>query len=144
MRLALVLLARCFAWRETLTIVQLATLVRWHRQAFHLLWRWRSQPGRPRLPAEFQQLIAATARDNLTWGEERIAAELLLKLGLRVSPRTVRRYMARGNGGGGHRATGHSILVVPRNVGRDGVASAEEDCGSPARVAVTTRVPLED
>jgi putative transposase len=26
-------------------------------------------------------------------GEERIAAELLLKLGLRVSPRTVRRYM---------------------------------------------------
>ena len=27
------------------------------------------------------------------WGEERIAAELLLKLGIRVSPRTVRRYM---------------------------------------------------
>jgi hypothetical protein len=25
------------------------------------------------------------------WGEERIAAELLLKLGIRVSPRTVRR-----------------------------------------------------
>src|SRR5215468_7905624 len=33
------------------------------------------------------------ARDNLTWGQERIANELLLKLGLRVSPRTVRRYM---------------------------------------------------
>jgi putative transposase len=29
-------------------------------------------------------------------GEERIAAELLLKLGLRVSPRTVRRYMPPG------------------------------------------------
>src|SRR6516225_5104853 len=28
-----------------------------------------------------------------TWGEERIAAELLLKLHIRVSPRTVRRYM---------------------------------------------------
>ena len=41
------------------------------------------------------------ARDNPTWGEERIAAELLLKLGLRVSPRTVRRYMARGTGGRG-------------------------------------------
>ena len=27
------------------------------------------------------------------WGEERIAAELRLKLGLCVSPRTVRRYM---------------------------------------------------
>jgi hypothetical protein len=29
------------------------------------------------------------ARENLSWGEERIANELLLKLGLRVSPRTV-------------------------------------------------------
>jgi transposase InsO family protein len=33
------------------------------------------------------------ARENLTWGEERIANELLLKLGLRVSPRTVRKYL---------------------------------------------------
>ena len=33
---------------------------------------------------------------NRTWGEERIAAELLVKLGIRVSPRTVRRYMPSG------------------------------------------------
>jgi hypothetical protein len=33
------------------------------------------------------------ARENPTWGEERIANELLLKLGLRVSPRAVRKYM---------------------------------------------------
>ena len=33
------------------------------------------------------------AHDNPTWGQERIANELLLKLGLRVSPRTVRKYM---------------------------------------------------
>jgi putative transposase len=32
---------------------------------------------------------------NRTWGEERIAAELRLKLGLTVSPRTVCRYMPR-------------------------------------------------
>jgi len=32
---------------------------------------------------------------NRTWGEERIAAELRLKLGLTVSPRTVRRYKPR-------------------------------------------------
>jgi len=32
-------------------------------------------------------------RKNCTWGEERIAAELCLMLGLTVSPRTVRRYM---------------------------------------------------
>jgi hypothetical protein len=33
---------------------------------------------------------------NATWGEERIAAELRLKLGLCVSPRPVRRYMPQG------------------------------------------------
>ena len=33
------------------------------------------------------------AAENPLWGEERIANELLLKLGLRVSPRTVRKYM---------------------------------------------------
>ena len=31
--------------------------------------------------------------ENPTWGQERIANELLLKLGLKVSPRTVRKYM---------------------------------------------------
>jgi hypothetical protein len=33
------------------------------------------------------------AANNVTWGEERIGAELLLKLTIRLSPRTVRRYM---------------------------------------------------
>lgn len=42
-----------------------------------------------------QELIAEMTRANCTSGEERIAAELLLKLGISVSPRTVRRYMAR-------------------------------------------------
>jgi len=32
-------------------------------------------------------------RDNPTWGEERIANELLVKLGIQVSPRTVRKYL---------------------------------------------------
>jgi hypothetical protein len=38
-----------------------------------------------------QNLIAHMARANQTWAEERIAAELLLKLGISVSPRTARR-----------------------------------------------------
>jgi transposase InsO family protein len=49
-----------------------------------------------------QRLIADMAAHNQTWGEERIAAELRVKLGLTVSPRTVRRYMPsrpRGRGG---------------------------------------------
>ena len=33
------------------------------------------------------------ATNNPTWGEERIADELLLKLGIRISPLTVRRYI---------------------------------------------------
>jgi len=49
--------------------------------------------GRPRIPAELRALIREMALSNVTWGEERIANELLLKLGIRVSPRTVRKYM---------------------------------------------------
>jgi putative transposase len=39
---------------------------------------------------------SSRATANRTWGEERIASELLLKLGIRVSPRTVRRYIPTG------------------------------------------------
>ncbi len=87
-RLTLVLLSKLFAWREALTIVKPHTLIRWHRKGFRLLWRWKSKPrGRPRIPPNLQRLIAEMAGDNPTWGEERIAAELLLKLGIRISPR---------------------------------------------------------
>jgi transposase InsO family protein len=92
-RLALVWLGQWFDWRQALSVVQPETFIRWHRQRFRLLWRWKSQPGRPPIPAELQALIREMARDNPTWGQERIANELLLKLGLRVSPRTVRKYM---------------------------------------------------
>ena len=40
------------------------------------------------------------SRDNSLWGEERIANELLVKLGIKVSPRTVRKYMRRKPGRG--------------------------------------------
>src|SRR5215510_14841891 len=76
-----------------LRIVQPETFIRWHRKGFRLFWRWKSKLGRPRIPTELQALIRQMAHDNPTWGQERIANELLLKLGLRVSPRTVRRYM---------------------------------------------------
>ena len=92
-RIALVLLSRLFHWRDALVIVQPQTLVRWHRQGFRLFWRWKSRPGRPPLPVELRQLIREMAVSNPSWGEERIANELLLKLGVRVSPRTVRKYI---------------------------------------------------
>jgi putative transposase len=92
-RITLVWLSRFFDWRKVLVIVQPATLIRWHRQGFRWFWRWRSKPGRPALPKDLQALIRRMALENPTWGQERIANELLLKLGLKVSPRTVRKYM---------------------------------------------------
>jgi putative transposase len=92
-RMTLSWLTRWFDWRRALTIVQPATLIRWHRQGFRSFWRWTSRPGRPPIPADLQALIRRMAQDNPIWGEERIANELLLKLGLRVSPRTVRKYL---------------------------------------------------
>jgi hypothetical protein len=92
-RLALVWLGRWFDWRQVLALVQPATFLRWHRQGFQLFWHWQSCPGRPRIPTELQVLIRQMTQDNPTWGQERMANELLLKLGLRVSPRTVRKYM---------------------------------------------------
>jgi len=92
-RITLVVLSRLVDWRQLLVIVKPDTLIRWHRKAFRLFWRWRSKgPGR-RNPAHLRRLIAQMATANRTWGEERIAAELLVKLGIQVSPRTVRRYM---------------------------------------------------
>lgn len=93
-RLSMVLLSRLFAWQQALVSVKPETFLSWHRRGFRLLWKWKSRPrGRPRLPEEIQNLIRRMARENPTWGEERIAAELLLKLGIRLSARTVRRYM---------------------------------------------------
>jgi putative transposase len=59
-------------------------------------------------------LIAAMAGANATWGEERIAATLHLKLGLSVSPRTVRRYMPRG-GRSPDRLSSHQWSTFVRN-----------------------------
>lgn len=61
------------------------------------------------------------ATANRTWGEERIAAELRVKLGICVSPRTIRRYMRRSFPcHRGPRSQGWSIFV--RNHAREVLA----------------------
>lgn len=112
-RIALVALSYLIEWRRVLTVVRPDTLIRWHRKGFQLFWRWKSRPrGRPRVPADLQRLIANMAAANCTWGEERIASELLVKLGIRVSPRTVRRYMPTGGAPRtGTRSQGWSTFV---------------------------------
>jgi len=92
-RVSLAMLSRLFDWRDALFVVRPETLIRWHRAGWRLFWRCKSRPGRPPIPLELRQVIRRMATENPLWGEERIANELLLKLGLGVSPRTVRKYM---------------------------------------------------
>jgi len=90
-------LSRMFPWSNSLMNVKPDTLIRWQRKGFRLFWRWKSKPtGRPRLPKDLRKLIREIAADNPIWGEERIANELKLKLGIRVSPRTVGKYLRDG------------------------------------------------
>jgi hypothetical protein len=106
-RVALVWLSQWFNWPSALIVVQPETFRRWRRQGCHLFWRGTSCPGRPPIPVELQGLIRQMARDNLTWGQRRIANELRLKLGLRVSPRTIRKYLPTHLDG----APGHRVLA---------------------------------
>ena len=84
-------------WTRHLRIVQPETVIAWHRKGWRLYWTWRSHTrlGRPRLGAEVRGLIADMSRDNRLWGTERIRGELL-KLGIVVSNRSIRRYRWRG------------------------------------------------
>jgi transposase InsO family protein len=95
-RLAMLLLAKLFDWKNALVNVKTSTFLGWHHKAFQIFWRWKSQGGRPRLPRDIQRLIAEMASNNPTWGQERIADELSLKLGILVSPRTVKKYWPQG------------------------------------------------
>jgi transposase InsO family protein len=119
----MVWLSHWFDWRSALRIVKPETFIRWHRQGFRLFWRWKSKPGRPALPKDLQALIRRMALENPTWGQERMANELLLKLGLRVSPRTVRKYMpSHGVGGPGTRCPSQRWSTFIRNQAKGIVA----------------------
>jgi hypothetical protein len=106
-------LARCLCrdWRRNLVLVRPETVVGWHRRGWRLFWRWRSRCplGRPRLSPEVRDLIATVSNDNPLWGTERIRGELL-KLGVVVSNRSIRRYRRRSP-----RPTGQTWRALLRN-----------------------------
>ena len=87
----------CAGWREHLRLVTPDTVVRWHRLGWRLFRRWksRSRGGRAQLSPEVQDLIRTMSGENRLWGTERIRGELL-KLGIAVSNRSIRRYRWRG------------------------------------------------
>src|SRR6266852_3457482 len=83
-------------WRRYLLFVRPETVIRWHRGGWRRYWTWRSRTrlGRPRLSSDDRLLITRMAGENPLWGTERIRGELL-KLGLVVSARSIRRYRRR-------------------------------------------------
>lgn len=100
-RVVLVMLvSRIQAWRDALIIVKPDTLIRWHRRGFKLFWRWKSRTkqGRPPIAAETIALIEEMAINNRIWRAKRIQGELL-KLGIKVSKETVKKYMRRARKG---------------------------------------------
>jgi putative transposase len=71
-------------------VVKPQTLLRWHRELVRRKWgQPRRGRGRPPVNERVRQLVLRLARENPGWGYPRIAGELL-KLGVRVSPSTVR------------------------------------------------------
>ena len=95
--LVLAALTRC--WRSALLIVKPETILRWHRAGFRWFWRRKSRSSKraARLGADTIDLIRRMALENRLWGAERVRGELL-KLGIRVSKRTIQKYMRRTRG----------------------------------------------
>jgi len=90
------LASRVATWKTAVLIVKPETVLRWHRELFRRVWRHKSKSprtgGRPRLAREQVALIRRIAKENLTWGAERIRGELL-KLGLPVAKSTIQNYL---------------------------------------------------
>jgi putative transposase len=69
------------------------TLLRLHQQLVRRRWTQPERtPGRPSVERRVRELVLRLARENPRWGYPRIAGELL-KLGVRISPSTVRRLL---------------------------------------------------
>ena len=122
-RFSLVLWSQLFNWRAALVIVKPGTLIGTARGS-SCFWRWKSRLGRPRIPDDLRRLIVHMARENPTWGEERVAAELSVKLGILVSPRTVRAYWSHdADPMGGRRTSSQHWRSFVRNHAQAMVAS---------------------
>ena len=80
------------ALREIATIVTPDTILRWHRHLVAAKWdysdRRKKPPGRPAVSEEVQRLVLRMAKENPTWGYDRIQGALA-NLGHEISDTTV-------------------------------------------------------
>jgi len=106
---------------RAIRILRPETIVRWHRQGYRAIWRWKSHAvGRPKIDRALIALIRRMTRDNFLWGAPRIHGELL-KLGFDVAQATVAKYMKNVRRTGGDSQTWRTFL---RNHA-DGIASVD-------------------
>ena len=82
--ISLALFSKFFHWQDALAVVRTETMIRWHRAGWKLFWRLKSRPGRPPISKALQALIRRMANETPSWGQERIANDLLLKIGIPV------------------------------------------------------------
>jgi putative transposase len=97
-------------WKSALVIVKPETVLSWHREGFRRHWRGISKrgPGRPPIPRRHIKFIEQMSRENPEWGEDQIALELKLKLGVEHATSTIRKYMI--DGGVPRRSTWRTFL----------------------------------
>jgi transposase len=78
------------ALEQITTLVTPDTILRWHRQLIAEKWAYsdRRQPGRPPTASEVVEEVVRLARENPTWGYDRIQGALA-NLGHEISDTTV-------------------------------------------------------
>jgi len=82
---------------ELETLVTPDTLLAWHRKLIAKKWTYaRREPGRPRVSREITDLVVRMAKENTSWGYDRIQGALA-NLGYVIAPNSVKNILkARG------------------------------------------------
>jgi hypothetical protein len=80
---------------ELETLVTPDTLLAWHRKFIATKWTYaRKGPGRPRVDQEINDLVLRMARENVSWGYNRIQGALA-NIGHVIAPNTVKNILKR-------------------------------------------------